>query len=45
MSMETFLAEVAAIAAIGCEGYVGHEFRPRGDALDALRQAFAQCNQ
>jgi hydroxypyruvate isomerase len=33
-----------AIAATGYQGYVGHEFRPKGDPIEALRQAFAVCN-
>ena len=34
-----------AIAATGYDGYVGHEFFPRGgDAVDALRRAFELCN-
>ena len=28
----------------GYDGYVGHEFRPRGDLVSGLRQAFALCN-
>ncbi len=34
-----------AIAATGYDLYVGHEFRPKGDPIEALRQAFALCNQ
>ena len=34
-----------AIAATSYEGYVGHEFKPKGDAVEALREAFALCNQ
>jgi len=37
-------AVMRAIAASGYAGYVGHEFGPKGDALAALRQAFAACN-
>ncbi len=33
----------AAIAATGYDLYLGHEFVPKGDALDALREAFAAC--
>ena len=25
-------------------GYVGHEFRPRGDVIESLRQAYELCN-
>ncbi len=35
----------AAIAATGYDLYVGHEFRPKGDLIAALRQAFAICDQ
>ncbi|MEZ4711042.1 MAG: TIM barrel protein [Caldilineaceae bacterium] len=34
-----------AIAQTGYDLYVGHEFRPKGDALAALRSAFEVCNQ
>ena len=34
-----------AIAALPYELYVGHEFRPKGDALASLREAFAICDQ
>jgi len=34
-----------AIAATGYELYVGHEFAPKGDPVDALRRAFEICNQ
>jgi hydroxypyruvate isomerase len=34
-----------AIAAAGYELYVGHEFRPKGDPIEALHQTFAICNQ
>jgi hydroxypyruvate isomerase len=33
-----------AILASGYEGYVGHEFIPKGDALTALKTAFDLCN-
>ena len=33
-----------AIAQSGYDGYVGHEFRPRGDAMQALRRAFTVCD-
>ena len=34
-----------AIAATGYEGFVGHEFDPKGDLSDSLRQAFTLCDQ
>ncbi len=34
-----------AIAATGYDLYVGHEFRPKGDPIQALRQTFALCDQ
>jgi hydroxypyruvate isomerase len=34
-----------AIAESGYNYFVGHEFRPKGDVIDALKQAFAICNQ
>jgi hydroxypyruvate isomerase len=33
-----------AIAATGYDGYVGHEFKPKGETIPALRQAFEVCN-
>jgi hydroxypyruvate isomerase len=33
-----------ALAASGYAGYVGHEFFPRGDAIEALRRAFEICS-
>ncbi len=33
-----------ALDRAGYEGYVGHEFRPKGDVLPALRQAFEVCD-
>lgn len=33
-----------AIAATGYDLYVGHEFRPKGDALETLRRTFAICD-
>ena len=33
-----------AIAEAGYTGYVGHEFRPKGAALEALRAAYALCD-
>jgi hydroxypyruvate isomerase len=32
-----------ALVAAGYVGYVGHEFRPKGDAVAALRQAYESC--
>ncbi|MHB1318620.1 MAG: hydroxypyruvate isomerase family protein [Anaerolineae bacterium] len=32
-----------AIDATGYDLYVGHEFRPKGDPIEALKQAFAIC--
>lgn len=32
-----------AIAATGYAGYIGHEFLPKGDPVEALRLAFEQC--
>ena len=34
-----------AIAATGYDLYVGHEFQPKGDLVEALRSAFAICDQ
>ena len=34
-----------AIAATGYDLYVGHEFMPKGNLIDALRQAYALCSQ
>jgi hydroxypyruvate isomerase len=33
-----------AISATGYDLYLGHEFRPRGDAVEALRSAFKICD-
>ena len=33
------------IAATGYDLYVAHEFQPKGDAVEALRVAFALCDQ
>jgi hydroxypyruvate isomerase len=33
-----------AIAALGYDGYVGHEFVPKGDVFEAMRRAFEICN-
>jgi hydroxypyruvate isomerase len=34
-----------AIAATDYDLYVGHEFAPKGDPVEALRQTFALCDQ
>ncbi|RIK44774.1 MAG: xylose isomerase [Chloroflexi bacterium] len=34
-----------AIAATGYDLFVGHEFRPKGDPIAALRETFAICDQ
>ncbi|MBN2582918.1 MAG: xylose isomerase, partial [Planctomycetes bacterium] len=34
-----------AIAASGYDLYVAHEFTPKGDRIEALRQAFECCDQ
>jgi hydroxypyruvate isomerase len=34
-----------AIAGTGYDLYVGHEFKPKGDLIAALRQAFKLCDQ
>jgi hydroxypyruvate isomerase len=34
-----------AIAATDYDLYVGHEFSPKGDPVQALRQAFRLCDQ
>jgi len=34
-----------AIAATGYDLYVGHEFQPKGDPVEALRQTFRLCDQ
>jgi len=40
-----YIAICRAIADAGYSLYVGHEFTPRGDPVEALRQTFAVCNQ
>ena len=40
-----YAAICRAIAATGYDGYVGHEFEPQGDVIEALRQAFVLCHQ
>lgn len=37
-------AIMRAIQATGYEGYVGHEFVPKGDPVTALKAAFALCD-
>ena len=39
-----YAAICAAISATGYQGYVGHEFKPKGDVVAALRQAFELCD-
>lgn len=34
-----------AIAETGYELYVGHEFKPKGDLIEVLRETWALCNQ
>jgi hydroxypyruvate isomerase len=38
-------AIIRAIIATGYDGYVGHEFIPKGDVLGAFRKAFELCDQ
>ena len=33
-----------AIAGTDYEGYVGHEYRPKGDPIESLRHAFNLCD-
>ena len=33
-----------ALSQAGYRGYVGHEFRPKGDLIESLRQAYALCD-
>lgn len=33
-----------AIAETGYDGYVGHEYRPKGDWRASLKQAFEMCD-
>ena len=33
-----------AIAETGYDGYIGHEFSPKGEAIPALEQAFRECD-
>jgi hydroxypyruvate isomerase len=39
-----YAAICSAIAETGYDLYVGHEFRPKGDPVEALRAAFAICD-
>ena len=34
-----------AIASTGYDLFVGHEFRPKGDLIESLKQTFVTCNQ
>lgn len=40
-----YSAVCRAIAETGYDLYVGHEFRPKGDLIEALRRAFEICDQ
>jgi len=40
-----YTAICKAIAETGYDLYVGHEFKPKADPIDALRAAFAICDQ
>jgi hydroxypyruvate isomerase len=35
---------IRAISETGYQGFIGHEFVPRGDPIAGLRQAFDLCN-
>ena len=37
-------AVMRAIAATGYNGFVGHEYSPKGDPVESLRATFATCN-
>ncbi len=39
-----YRAIMQAIAETGYDGYIGHEFHPKGDALTALKAAFELCD-
>lgn len=39
-----YRAVMRAIAATGYDGYVGHEFIPKGDPIQALKHAFEVCD-
>jgi len=38
-----YRAIVRAIAATGYDGFIGHEFFPKGEAIAALRAAYETC--
>jgi hydroxypyruvate isomerase len=38
-----YAAVCQAIAQTGYDGFIGHEFRPAGDVMAAMRQAFTTC--
>ncbi len=40
-----YAAIASAIAATDYDGYVGHEFAPKGDVFESLRRAFAICDK
>ena len=40
-----YVAICKAIAETDYDLYVGHEFKPKADPIDALRAAFAVCDQ
>jgi hydroxypyruvate isomerase len=43
-AQEIYYPAVArAIHESGYSGWLGHEFSPKGDAVEALRQAYRQC--
>ena len=44
ISQVALIEHIAAIGFDVYEGYVGHEFEPRGDVIDALRQAYERCS-
>jgi hydroxypyruvate isomerase len=37
-------AVMRAIAATDYKGYVGHEFSPKGDPMEAMKQTFKLCD-
>lgn len=37
-------AVMRAISDTGYEGFVGHEYSPKGDAIESMRQAFTTCD-
>jgi len=37
-------AVMRAIAETGYDGYVGHEFRPKGDPIETMEATFALCD-